>query len=181
MAKKKKWGLTTHKQVRFVEEYLVDLNATQAALRAGYSPKSAGAIGDENLKKPLIAAAVQAHMAELSKKTEITVERVLAEYAKLGFSDLHDFVKWKAGNISIEDSTALPEGLTACVQEVKESVAPSGTVTTSIKLHDKKGALDALAKHLGMFRERVDVNVNDETAPPVSIYIPDNGRGEKDG
>lgn len=178
MAKKKKWGLTTHKQVRFVEEYLVDLNATQAAKRAGYSEKTASVIGVENLKKPLIAAAVAAHMAELSKKTEITVERVLAEYAKLAFSDLEDFVKWKAGNISLEDSTALPEGLTACVQEVKESVAPSGTVTTSIKLHDKKGALDALGKHLGMFRERVDLNIGDD-GPPINIYIPDNNRGDK--
>lgn len=67
----------TAKQRRFVDEYLVDLNATQAAIRAGYSAKTAGAIGGENLEKPEIAAAVQAAMDERSKRTEITADYVL--------------------------------------------------------------------------------------------------------
>jgi len=65
------------KQARFVEEYLVDLNATQAAIRAGYSVKTAGAIGDENLRKPQIASAIQAAMDERSQRTEITADYVL--------------------------------------------------------------------------------------------------------
>lgn len=67
----------TPKQQRFVEEYLVDLNATQAAIRAGYSEKTAGAIGGENLEKPEIAAAIQTEMDKRSSRTEITADYVL--------------------------------------------------------------------------------------------------------
>ena len=67
----------TAKQQMFVKEYLVDLNATQAAIRAGYSVKTAGQIGDEILKKPEIAAAVQAGMDARSQRTEITADYVL--------------------------------------------------------------------------------------------------------
>lgn len=69
-------GLTS-KQELFVKEYLIDLNATQAAIRAGYSEKTATVIGAENLTKPNIAHAIQEHMDKRSKKTEITAEYVL--------------------------------------------------------------------------------------------------------
>lgn len=76
----------TPKQQRFVEEYLVDLNATQAAIRAGYSAKTAGQIGEQNLKKLEIAAAIAEAKAQQAKRTEITADRVLAELAKIGFA-----------------------------------------------------------------------------------------------
>jgi len=72
-----KAGLTP-KQARFVAEYLIDLNATQAAIRAGYSPKTAFAIGSENLRKPLVAEAIKAGQAEVSKQQGITLESHLA-------------------------------------------------------------------------------------------------------
>ncbi len=65
------------RQIRFVEEYLIDLNATQAAIRAGYSEKTACATGNENLRKPQIQSAVQIAQAERSKRTQITVDKVL--------------------------------------------------------------------------------------------------------
>ncbi len=67
------------KQSRFVEEYLVDLNATQAAIRAGYSEKTAYATGSENLRKPQIQAAIQIAQAERSARTQITVDKVLTD------------------------------------------------------------------------------------------------------
>lgn len=67
----------TDKQARFVEEYLVDLNATQAAMRAGYSCNSAHAIGHENLRKPDIAKAVQAAFVERSERTRVTQAQVI--------------------------------------------------------------------------------------------------------
>lgn len=76
-------GKLTAKQERFVAEYLIDLNATQAAIRAGYSEKTASAIGHENLNKPEIAAAIAAKQAKLSEKTEITAEFVLAGIVSL--------------------------------------------------------------------------------------------------
>jgi len=72
----------TAKQQRFVEEYLIDLNATQAAIRAGYSPESAKEIGCENLTKPNIKAAIDKAMAERSRRTGITQDRVLREQPK---------------------------------------------------------------------------------------------------
>ncbi len=67
----------TAKQHAFVEEYLVDMNATQAAIRAGYSPKTAHTIGHENLSKPDIGAALQKARAERSERTEITADWIL--------------------------------------------------------------------------------------------------------
>lgn len=69
----------TEKQKRFVAEYLVDLNATQAAIRAGYSEKTARSVGSENLTKPDIAAAIAKAQAKIAKKVEITVESLAAE------------------------------------------------------------------------------------------------------
>lgn len=69
----------TAKQQRFVEEYLIDLNATQAAIRAGYSEKTAYSIGQENLKKPDIAAEIEKRQDKLGEEAEITAEWVLKE------------------------------------------------------------------------------------------------------
>ena len=73
----------TKKQKRFIEEYLVDLNATQAAIRAGYSPDTAGSIGSENLKKPEIRARIEKAIAERSKRTGINQDRIVMELAKI--------------------------------------------------------------------------------------------------
>ncbi len=71
------------KQQRFVEEYLVDHNATQAAIRAGYSEKTASSIGHENLRKPEIAAAIAAEQARLRRKVEVSVERLTEELEEI--------------------------------------------------------------------------------------------------
>ena len=82
--------MLTPKQSRFVAEYLVDLNGTQAAIRAGYSPKTAKAIACENLTKPDIVAAIAKAQAQLSEHTEVTIKSVVAELAKLGFAPLSE-------------------------------------------------------------------------------------------
>ena len=82
----------TKKQKRFVEEYLIDLNATQAAIRAGYSPDTAKSIGSENLTKPDIRAAVDKAEAERSRRTGINQDRVIREIAKLAFLNPVDVI-----------------------------------------------------------------------------------------
>lgn len=77
----------TEKQKRFCEEYLVDLNATQAALRAGYSQKTAYSIGDENLKKPEIREYLQELIDQRSERTGITADTVLKELERIALSD----------------------------------------------------------------------------------------------
>src|SRR4051812_28025396 len=91
-------GLTP-KQRRFVEEYLLDLCATRAAARAGYSRASAAAIGAENLIKPEIRRAIDAAMAERSVRTGISADRVLREMAAIAFSDARDVTLNKAGKL----------------------------------------------------------------------------------
>ncbi len=90
----------TAKQRLFVDEYLVDLNATQAAIRAGYSANSAASIGEENLRKPEIMAAIDAAMDARAARTQITQDRVVEELAAIGFSRITDAVSWKTYDLA---------------------------------------------------------------------------------
>lgn len=137
----------TEKQKRFVTEYLVDLNATQAAIRAGYSPKTAEVIGYENLRKPQIAAEVAKRQAKLQKKLEITQERVLAELAAIAFASGTDFVTvTEAGMLNVKATSKVPKEKLPAIASIKYN-----QLGIEIKLHDKVRALELLGKHLGVF------------------------------
>lgn len=144
----------TKKQKLFIEEYLVDLNATQAAIRAGYSVDTAGSIGSENLKKPEIRACIEKAMAERSKRTGISQDRVLMELARIGFSKITDIID---PGTAVIRADATDDDL-ACIQSVKIKPGEFGT-EREIKLYDKRGALVDIGKHLGMFKENVNLNV----------------------
>lgn len=160
----------TDKQRRFVDEYLVDLNATQAAIRAGYSQKTAGQIGEQNLKKLEIAAAVQEAQAERAKRTEITQDMVLRELAKIGFSDIRKIVRWGKTELRVTDAgddegevTEAYHGLAlVSADEIDDNTAAAiseiseGREGLKVKLHDKKGALVDIGRHLGMFKDRIE-------------------------
>jgi phage terminase small subunit len=143
----------TDKQIRFCEEYLIDLNATQAAIRAGYSEKTAGSIGDENLKKPEIKEFIKLKMYERSKRTEITSDMVIQELAKIGFSDIKNYYNSDEAQIEI---TQLDNKYSAAVSQFKvtETEWEGGRkVVKEFKLHDKVKALEDLGKHLGVFEK----------------------------
>ena len=141
MAKK----LTT-KQTRFVEEYVVDFNAAGAARRAGYSQKTATEIGAENLRKPHIARALQAKQTRLTARTEITAEKVLREYARLGFADIRDVLELRGGQVFVKDSTEWTEDQAAAISEIAQ--LKDGSIR--VKQHSKTHALDALGRYLGL-------------------------------
>ena len=144
----------TDKEQRFVDEYLIDLNATQAARRAGYSGKTARSIGSELLTKPRIAEAIAEAKRFRSERTRIDQDRVLREYARLAFANMRDFAQWTAEDVRFIPSEDLDPNDSAAVAEVSVTEKESRGVTTRIrkmKLHDKKGALDSVARHLGMF------------------------------
>lgn len=143
----------TKKQKRFVEEYLIDLNATQAAIRAGYSPHTAKDIGCENLAKPNIAAAISQAMAERSRRTGINQDRVLQELARIGFAKITDVVDPETAKIK---SDASDDDL-ACIQSIKIKPNEFGT-EREVKLYDKKSALVDLGKHLGLFKDKLELN-----------------------
>lgn len=160
----------TAKQERFVQEYLVDLNATQAAIRAGYSERTARAIGMENLTKPDIQAAIHTAMEQRSKRVEITQDRVLQEYARLAFFDprklFEDNGKPKDIKKLDDDTAAALVGLD--VMEEYEGAGESRKFvgyTKKYKLANKLGALDSLGKHLGMFVDKVEHSGGINTNP----------------
>ena len=143
----------TKKQKRFVEEYLIDLNATQAAIRAGYSPDTAGSIGAENLKKPEIKSRIDKAMAERSRRTGINQDRVLQELARIGLSKITDVVDPETAQIKPDAS----DDDLACIQSIKIKPNEFGT-EREVKLYDKKSALVDLGKHLGLFKDKLDLN-----------------------
>ena len=155
----------TDKQSRFVEEYLIDLNATQAAIRAGYSAKTAEWIGPQLLGKTHVAEAVRAGRASLSKRVEITQERVLQEYARLAFFDPRKVFDSTGAPKPIheldDDTAAAIIGLE--VVQVGNAEVGVGDIL-KYKLADKKGALDSVARHLGMFNDKLDLKVTDVLA-----------------
>lgn len=152
------------KQNRFVEEYLIDLNATQAAIRAGYSPKTAKEIGSENLTKPNIKSEIDKAMAERSKRTGINADRILQELGKLGFVNIADVVDLETGKVK---DSASDEDL-ACIQSIKIKPTEWGT-EREVKFYDKKSTLELMGKHLGMWTDKVDMNV---TVPEIIFDVP---------
>lgn len=147
----------TEKQQRFVDEYLIDLNATQAAIRAGYSVKTANEQGSQNLAKLSIQQAIAEQMAERSKRTGINQDRVVLELAKIALVKMTDIVD-SQGRIK---SDASPDDL-ACIESVKykESESDTGSsVEREVKIASKLKALELLGKHLGMWNDKLDVNI----------------------
>jgi phage terminase small subunit len=159
----------TPKQERFVQEYLVDLDATKAAIRAGYSEKTAAAIGYENLRKPHVNEAVEKAKAERSERTLVTVDQVVEELAKIGFSNMTRVASWGPDGSSLKGSSEISEGDARCVSEVSVNTTVrtdkygdvTETVNARVKLHDKLSALKMLGQHLGMFVERKEVTGKD--------------------
>ena len=158
----------TAKQVLFVSEYLVDLNATQAAIRAGYSKKTAQVIGAENLAKPIIATAICKAFDARAARTEITQDEVMAELARIGFADIRDLFEWDEERVAYVPSENLTADQAAAIAAVEASTVrftdKEGNKTERIQLklktHDKLGALEKLGRHLGMF-----VNRHEHTGP----------------
>ncbi len=145
-------GLTP-RQARFVQEYLIDLNATQAAIRAGYSPRRADVQGHSLLRNRKVRDAIERRQKKIGKKLELTQERVIEEYMKLAFVNAKEVFTWGPNGVELKSSDDLSDDIAAAVAEVSQT-----NKGIRLKLHDKKGALDSLAKYLGMFVEKHEVS-----------------------
>lgn len=156
----------TKKQQLFVDEYLIDLNATQAAIRAGYSPETATVIGCENLKKPNIKSEIDRALAIRSRRTGVNQDRVIRELAKIAFVDASDVINMDAatvkGDANRDDTSAI-----ASVKVKTIPMEDGNIVEREVKLYDKLKALELLGKHLGMFTDKIDLTA------PISIEIRD--------
>jgi phage terminase small subunit len=163
------------KQKRFVDEYLIDLNATQAAIRAGYSAKTAGQIGDENLKKPEIAIKIAKRMKDREQRTEITQDRVLLEIARLAFNDPRRAFDSSGNLLPIQQ---WPDEVAAAISSIKvveQSVdGEAVTQTKEVKFWDKNSAIEKASKHLGLYEAD-----NKQSNPGVSLIEALNRRRER--
>lgn len=153
----------TNKQKLFVREYLVDLNATQAAIRAGYAKKAAYSMGAENLRKPQIRDAIEKANQKRFQHVEITAENVLRELGLLGFSNVQKMFT-ESGHL--RDIASLEPEVAAAIQSVEVVVKPTGEQDADgnkvvehvhkIRMTDKKGPLELLGRHLVLFTDKVE-------------------------
>ena len=152
---------------RFVAEYLVDLNATQAAIRAGYSPKTANKVGPRLLVNVGVAAAVRAAQDKVVNKLEINAERTLERVARIAYAD---YRKLFDGQGRILPINRWPD-------DIADAVGPSEVVKGNVdkgdghfdsvirlKPWDKLKALEYLMRYLGLFKDRVEVGTTPEAA-----------------
>lgn len=161
-------GKLNERQALFALEYIVDLNATQAAIRAGYSEDTAGSQGHDLLKKPEIQAAIQKAMDVRAERVGITADRVMVELGRMGFADVRQIF---TASGQLRDIATLPDEVAAAVQQVEVVTKLSTDVDEEgnreveyvhkIKLADKKGSLELLGKHLKLFGDRIEVTGKD--------------------
>lgn len=150
----------TAKQQQFVAEYLIDLNATQAAIRAGYSAKTANRIGPELLTKPDVAAAVSAALQERSARTKIDADWVLTRLAEEAEADIADLYTEEGSLRPVHEWPPVwRKGLVAGidVEEIRDEGAVVGVVR-KLKLSDRLKRIELIGKHVDVqaFKEQVE-------------------------
>lgn len=179
MSKAKKYDGTTPlkgKMEQFCHEYIIDMNATGSARRAGYSEKSCEAIGFENLRKPKIIARIaylkKQNMQRVANKTEmqVTADRVLEEIGRLALSNIVDYTSFtEDGHIFIDVNKATPAQM-AAISSLEVIEMPPVTMIGSggetiqrqvlkvkLKMWDKPKALEMFMKHYGLLQETVKI------------------------
>jgi phage terminase small subunit len=168
----------TARQAMFVSEFLVDGNATAAARAAGYSAKTAKAIGSENLAKPAIAAAIAEARAKRFARNDITAERILAELACVAFFDVRKALNpdgtMKPLSEIDDDTAAAIAGLD--LAEIRDSEGTPIGVLKRIKIADKLVALDKLARNLGLLQDKIKL-VGDAESPIMVMIQRINSQG----
>ena len=147
-----------HRIERFCQEYVIDNNATRAATSAGYSAKTANQQGSRLLANVKVKARIEQLRAEIAARNAVTVDRVLKEYARLGFYDARKFFDSDGRGIAIQDldddSAAVIAGITV-FEEYERDGSKRVLIghTKTLKLTEKKGALDSMSRVLGMFEK----------------------------
>lgn len=164
------------KQRRFVSEYLIDLNATQAAIRAGYSSKTANEQGARLLAKVSIQKMIEERMSDREQRTEITQDRVLRELAKLAFLDIRKAFDSDGVLKSVHELDDDTAAAVAGLDVIEMSSEDDKTCRLKkIKLSDKRAALELIGRHLGMFNDKLNLSF-----PAVDNLTPEQMRGVVD-
>jgi|CXWL01.1.fsa_nt_gi phage terminase small subunit len=148
------------KQQRFIEEYVLDFNATQAAIRAGYSRRTAREIGRQNMTKANILEALELQIDRLERKSELTAERAVQEIARLAFSDIR---KLFTSTGALRPLKEIDNGTVAALvkMEVIEQKSRNGTVRRrgyTIRFYSKTEALSMAGRRLKLFTDKHEVS-----------------------
>lgn len=155
----------TAREAAFCEEYLVDRNGAQAAIRAGYSSHTARQTAHKLLQKPHIRARIRERLDEHFSELGLQQRFLLGRLAAMAGADIADFVEWKGRHVHLKDSSEIPPELTPLVKSVKETKEG-----LSLELHDAKDAIKVLLEYHQMLRKPVDVNVSGEVRHRHSKY-----------
>jgi len=187
----------TDRMKKFVDEYLVDFNATAAAIRAGYSESTANEQGSQLLARPDIRELVAEGQKAIAERTQTFQDNAVDELKIVGFSDLADFLTVKEnGIVEQKPFNELTKEQTKCIKKIKQVVRSSHsadgtllhqTATLEIELHDKLKALELLGRHLGMFNDSIRLKSEEplplqivfEVAPQVADVIVTRGQGRE--
>lgn len=156
-------GAMTPRQRRFVQEYLVDLNASAAARRAGYAGgASADVQASRLLRNVKVKAAIDAAMAARAERTKISADRVIAELAKIGFANMQDYVRLTSDGDAMLDFNGIDRDQFAAIGEITVEDFTEGrgddardVRRVKMKLIDKRAALVDLGRHLALFTDNV--------------------------
>ncbi len=154
------------KQIRFIEAMLIEPDAKAAYIAAGYKARGSAAEANASrlLRNDKVKNALQAARNARAERTEITADKVLKELALIGFSNMADYAKWAGEGAYFYDSDDLTREQAAAVAEVSSKKTTRKTqndddvetVEIKLKLHDKKGALVDIGRHLGMFTDKLE-------------------------
>lgn len=134
-----------------MQEYAVDLNATRAAVRAGYAPASARQQGSDLMSRPAIAEAIAVELQARATRVGVTAEKVLKELAYVAFSDILNVIESAHGEeMVLRDLKTLPDAARRTIESIQVKSLPGGGVSRTVKLHSKTTALKMLLDHLGL-------------------------------
>ena len=173
----------TERQKLFIAEYVKDMNATQAAIRAGYSPRSAQTDGPRMLRNARISDEIARAKAEQFGRIGLTADRIIEEIAAVAFARMPEFIEWGHGDqMRLKPSEELTDHQAAAVAQVVEvekfiKTLDDGDQLLSrertIKLHDKLNALEKLCKHLGLITDRKEITGAGGDAVQVEVKTRD--------
>ncbi len=164
-------GKLNPKQEAFVREYVVDFNATQAAIRAGYSPRTAQEQSSVLLSKPIVQAAVEKAKAKVADRAEVTADEIINELRAIAFAKVTDAASWRDKRMTLKDSEELSTDTIASISSIDEEEIdlPKGGMKRKVKIkhYDKIRALELLGRYRGLFVDRHEVSGKD--GKPIQV------------
>lgn len=175
------------KRRKFVQEYVKDYNATQAAIRAGYSPRTARSQGQRLLTFVDIQEMIPIEENRILAEEGVSASHTLREIARIAYSDMQTYMAWSDQGSRLVSSTELPPGASATVQEVTHRVARDGSSQVKIKLYSKLDALEKLARHYELYKDSstpIDADlyrrIQDDASAKVVSQLGDLARRHED-